>query len=304
MFACKYVGNPLGWLARLGVGRGRTVLGGLALGFWVMAGLVSGMPGQAQSANRWLEVGRISGTVTTQVGGSRAARVGDRLSAPGHGVTTQSQASASLEIDSGIGTLAVAQNTQLTVQQLSTLPDGARITILNVPRGQVRVQARSFTNPNSRLELHTPTGVAAVRGTDFGVMVAADGKTSVAALEGSVAASAQSVTVSVDAGLASVMRPGEPPTRPSPLDRTLDILWERRQRRGNRLFLSGRINPTNTLFLDGEEVAIMPTGRFERTIMSGGRLRSVELTVENPLGESRVHRLQLWQTPDLDRVGR
>ncbi|MBE7386199.1 MAG: FecR domain-containing protein [Leptolyngbya sp. SIO1E4] len=258
---------------------------------------------QAQSAGRWLEVRRLSGNVTTQVGSSRAARIGDRLSAAGHGLTTGRLSSANFTVDTGIGSLAVAQNTQMIVRQLATLSDGSRVTILDVPRGQVRIQARSFTHTNSRLELHTPSGVAAVRGTDFGIAVDEAGKTSVATLEGQVEVSAQSITVPVDAGEVSIIRPGEPPTSTRTLDRELDIQWQTQERRAHRLHISGRIDAANTLFLGAEELAVSRSGYFEGVVPLANRNRSVVFTVRNPLGESRTHRIRLWQLPDLDRNG-
>ncbi|MEM9004157.1 MAG: FecR domain-containing protein [Cyanobacteria bacterium P01_F01_bin.86] len=248
---------------------------------------------------RWLQVERIAGDVTIQTNSQREAQVGDRLSAIGHGTVTGRQSSANFAIDSGIGSLAVAQNTQMTVQRLATLSDGARVTILDVPRGQVRMQVRPFSNPNSRLELHTPAGVAAVRGTEFGVAVNEDGKTSIATLEGQVEASAQSVTVPVNAGFVSIVHPGEAPTPARPLDRELAIQWQTQERRGRRLHISGRINTANALFRNETEIAVSRTGYFELVVPLASPNRSTVLTVKNPLGESRTHRIRPWQIPDL-----
>lgn len=249
----------------------------------------------------WLQVERLAGTVNIHTSGRRSARVGDRLSAAGQGMTTGNGSSANLLLDNGIGSVAVAQNTSMTIQRLSTLSDGARVTILNVPRGQVRLQVRSLTNPNSRLELHTPSGVAAVRGTEFGVAVAENGKASIATLEGQVEAIAQNLEVPVDAGFASVVRPGEAPTPPRPLDRELDIQWQVQARRGQRFIIAGQIDPANALWLGEEEIAIDRTGNFEVERPLRSRGRTLTLTVRNPLGESRTHRLQTWQWDDLDR---
>ena len=254
---------------------------------------------QAQTVTGgWLQVERLAGNVSIN---ASSARVGDRLSSVGQRMTTGPASNASLRLDNSIGSIAVAQNTRMAIQRLSTLSDGARITILDVPHGQVRLQVRTFSNPNSRLELHTPSGVAAVRGTEFGVAVTADGKTSIATLEGQVAAIAQDVSVLIDPGLASIIHPGEPPTAPRPLDRDLDIQWQSQTRRGHRLVLVGQIDPANTLLLGAEEVDISRTGRFEVVMVSGARHRLIVLTVRNPMGESRTHHLRTWQLDDLDR---
>lgn len=97
-------------------------------------------------SERWLEVQRLSGNVVTQINQHRQAQIGDRLMAPGHGIMTNPLSSADLFIDLGLGFLAVAQNTQMLVQPLAVLADGSRVTVLNVPQGQVRIQTRSFTH--------------------------------------------------------------------------------------------------------------------------------------------------------------
>lgn len=274
----------------------RLALGGLFVALAIAAYPLAGHAGAVRG--RWLQLQWFSGRVTTQLENSRLARVGDRLAAVGHGVTTARQASANLAIDTGIGSVAMAQSTQMTVQRLDVLPDGARITILTVSRGQARLQARPLTNPNSRLELHTPSGVAAVRGTDFGVSVSEDKKTSVATLEGRVEAIAQSVKVPVDPGLVSIIYPGEPPLSPQPLDRDLDIEWQTRERGDSRLSVSGFINAANTLYLDGEEVPINRTGYFEIVVPLAISLRSVTFTVQNPVGEFREHLILPWKLPN------
>jgi hypothetical protein len=73
---------------------------------------------------------------------------------------------------------------------MSIAPNNGRITRLLVPRGQVRLQLRPFTNPGSRMEIETPAGTSGVRGTEFGLNVQPDGKMAIATLEGSVATSA------------------------------------------------------------------------------------------------------------------
>ncbi|MEL6322138.1 MAG: FecR family protein, partial [Cyanobacteria bacterium J06626_14] len=278
------------------------VLTGLSLGSLLVTTAIGAYHLPALNAQteqgRWLRVERVAGDVTFRAGGSQAAQVGDRLTSVGHGIVTGAQSSASLTIDSGIGSLAVAQNTQMTVQQLSIRSDGARVTILDVPQGQVRSQVRSLTNPNSRLELHTPSGVAAVRGTEFGVAVAQDGKTSIGTLEGQVEATAQSVVVPVEGGFASIVYSGEPPTPARPLDRELAIQWQTQERRGRQLYLSGRIDAANTLLQNGEVISISRTGYFEVVIASARSDRSTVLIVQNPMGESRAHSIFPWQIPN------
>ncbi|MEM8543551.1 MAG: FecR domain-containing protein [Cyanobacteria bacterium P01_H01_bin.119] len=245
---------------------------------------------EAQVRGRWLEVRRTSGNVAYLRSGSRAARMGDRLESPGHGVNTGRSASAVLAIDNGIGTVTVAQNTRLSIARLDVLSNGASVTILNVPRGQARIRARTLTNPNSRLELHTPSGVAAVRGTEFGVSVSNTGKTSIGTLEGAVAASAQGELVEVEGGFASVIPPGQPPTPPRPLDRELVFELILLDDQGETVFIEGQVNPANTVFIGEQETPVSLAGTV-RTTVSLGNADSIMLTVQNPLGESQDYRL-------------
>ena len=276
--------------------------GRLALGSLLVATTlgISLAPAAESAARRSLNVRRFSGTVTTISGQWKRTRSGDRLTAAGHGIITGHRSSANLSIDGGSGSIAVAQNTHMTIKQLSVSSAGGHVTVLDVPRGQARVQVRPFTNPSSRLELHTPSGVAAVRGTTFGVSVSEDGKTGVATLEGKVEASAQSVEVPVDAGMVSIIHPGEPPTPAQPLDRTLDIQWKLYEWRDNRLYLEGKINPANTLLVAENEISINRTGYFKADIPLQKRTHRVIAAVKNPMGETRNHRLFRWIAHDFD----
>lgn len=277
---------------------GKTI--GLLASATFLLGMGFASAAMAQVSGRWLEINRISGNVTYQSGGSRAARVGDRLNAPGQGVSTADRASTSLGLDTAIGSINVAANTQVWVQRLNVTGDGGRVTILDIPRGQARIQVRSFTNPSSRLELHTPSGVAAVRGTDFGIIVAEDGRTTIGTAEGAVEASAQGISVMVEPNFASVIRPGEPPSEPHPLDRELALQLDNLTRRGDQVNLEGQINPTNQLLFNGEGVPVRRTGYF-RTTISLPPLRRLELVVQNPLGEQRTYRYSFWEIDDPDR---
>lgn len=257
--------------------------------------------GVAQVRGRWLEVNRVSGQVSYQRPGSQPARVGNRLDAPGQGITTGANSSASLAVDNNIGTIAVAANSQLVIRQISSLANGAQVTLLDLPRGQARLQVRRFTNPDSRLELRTPSGLAAVRGTEFGVSVTDTGQTAVGTLEGVVEASAQGQSVQLGAGLVSVIRPGEAPTAPQPLDRDLALNLTAHYRRGRVVYLQGQINPTNRLLLDGTDIVVTPSGRFSTTVVLPSANRGVTLTVANALGESRDYRIRGWWLEDVDR---
>ena len=275
----------------------QTILGSLIATTAISVVLIPALEAQSL-AGRWLQIQRISGDVTTLAGRRKNAQVGDRLSAAGHGLITSNRSSAHLAVDDGIGTIAVAQNTRLSIRQLSILSDGSKITVIDVPQGQARLQVRRFTHPNSRLELHTPSGVAAVRGTEFGVSVDDEGQTNVATLEGRVEAIAQNVAVPVDAGMVSIIHPGEPPAPAQSLDRKLDIQWQLYEWREDHFYMAGRIDAANTLLAMGEELSVSRTGHFEQKLRLSDRSQPVVLSVQNAVGESRTHRLLPWLSND------
>lgn len=275
----------------------------LVVGTAALAPLGRSLRSPAQSINsRYLEVNRLSGTVTYR--GNRSARIGDRLTASGHSITTGSRSSASMVVDFGIGTITMAENTHLAVARLDILQDGAYVTVIRVARGQARMQTRPFTNVNSRLELHTPTGVASVRGTDFGVNVsqAKDtvGKTGVGTLSGRVGVIAQGQTVEVQDEQATLVVPGEAPEEPIILDRELVLDLTELSRRGRFLNLRGRTNPTNTLILNGEELPLSNTGRFDTQYTLDHRHNALTIQVRNPLGEMRDYHYPGWRLDDLE----
>lgn len=246
--------------------------------------------------NRWLAIRQPVGSVSyTRAGQSRQAREGDRLQSVGDGVTTGEASSTRLEIDTQIGTVEVAEETKVAVQALETTPSDGRITRLKVDRGRVRLQVRTFTNPDSQLEIETPAGVSGVRGTDFGVVVQPDGKMGVATLEGNVVTEAQSQVVEVPAGFQNVTIPGEPPSEPVPFNNEprLDYQVERVIKRGvRRVRLVGQVDPTSTVLYKGEPQAIDREGTFNLLFPARSRLK-VQITVITPLGREQTYELDL-----------
>ena len=262
--------------------------------------VLSSSPLQSQTipdsrADRWLEVEQIYGDVELRGASSRDAQVGDRLSSVGDGLTTSDQSTSTLAIDSAIGRVQMAQNTELRVNQLGVQSDGARVTLLDIRRGQVRVQARRFTNPNSRLEIQTPSGVAAVRGTDFGVSISPSGTMAIATESGAVEVSApsdapadlQSQSVMVYPGYMSTIEPGEAPSQLRLIDRRLDIEILRQQHVGGRVKLKAKVDPANLVLFNGEEAVMDKEGFINTSIALHHSV--LRVTVQNPMGESREH---------------
>jgi hypothetical protein len=235
--------------------------------------------------DRWIEIQQISGTVTEVIDGiSRPARISGRLQNVGDAVITGNASSAVLAVDTAIGTIAVAENTSVQIDALSVLPTGGHITHLSVTGGQVRLELRPFTNPDSELEIKTPAGISGVRGTTFGVSVQPSGQTGVATIDGIVSATAQGEQVEVSAGLQTLIIPGEPPTPPEPLrdDPRLDLRALRRV--GRRMVqMIGQTDPVNLLVINDVPQTLTRTGEFDLQVPIPGD-RRIAAAVTTPLG--------------------
>ena len=240
---------------------------------------------------RWIEVQSVSGNVTLiNRNGRESARVGQRLQSVGEGIVTGSRSSATLYLDTGIGTLQVGENSQFTLQEIQNNDGGAQ-TKLNVSRGQVRLKLRTFTHPSSSLEIFTPAGVTGVRGTDFGVSILPSGKTGVATLRGKVAAAAQGKTVDIDRGFQSSVTPDKAPLPPIPLrnSASLDVQFLGKEANG-QVHLVAQTDDINVLSIG--ELVIEPNAQGLVDIrVPMGVDRSIEVRVTTPLGKQRNYQL-------------
>ncbi len=243
---------------------------------------------------RSLIVQQNSGQVTFQSRGtSRPVVRGDRLQAVGDGVATGSRSAAELLVDTGIGFIQVSENTQVRVRAMGFAPDNGRTTSLEVPYGQVRLQLRRFTHPGSYLEIHTPAGVSAVRGTTFGITVQSDGKTGLATLSGAVISTARGKSVLVRGGFQNFVIPGKPPSPPVPLKDNTDLKYEIKPliHAGIRsVQIAGQVDPVNIVLVEGKPQVTDPNGRFSVPLPALST-QTLEVTVITPLGRRQVHKL-------------
>lgn len=236
---------------------------------------------------RFLSLQEVRGTVVYKGGQTRPARMGDRLGA-GQGITTGKRSSAIIALDSSIGTIKVAENTDLVIRKLSQ-ENGGNITLVSVSRGQVALRVRPFTNPASRLEIRTPSGVAGVRGTEFGVAVSPSGRSAVLTAEGKVAVSAQEQTVEVNGGYSSLIYPGEAPTPPRPTVETVDLRVKSIKRYRSRLVrFEGQIDPINEVVYADQPVEVGRDGTFALQVF-GSQGYSLTMVVRTPLGQEKAH---------------
>ncbi|WP_447985718.1 FecR domain-containing protein [Nitrospira sp. Nam74] len=115
--------------------------------------------------------------------------------------------------------LTVGENTRIQIDEYVFNPHvDQRSVIVNMIAGHVRaLVGKHFAGPGSRFEIHTPTAVAAARGTYFIVWIENDGTTGMANIgdKGDVAFSAGGQMVVVKPGYYSMAVDGTPPTTPS-----------------------------------------------------------------------------------------
>lgn len=275
------------------MGRRSFVLGFLAAS--LLAPVGQGLLAQPRTIG-WLEVMHTQGDVTLIASPPKAAQVGDRLSKVGDSLETGPDSSAILRFDQKIGTVNVAENTSLRIRRLGRLRSGARVTTIDLEQGQVRLNVRKFNNPASRLEIKSPAGVAAVRGTDYGISLSRDGRMVVGTESGLVTAAALGQTVYLEPDFGSRLRPNQQPSDPQPLDRELWLKLDNTEINQRQIYVSGKVDPLNSLFVVGTEVPLDDEGQFDVTLPwpQSTSLFDFEIEVRNALGESRSHSLIAW----------
>ncbi|MEM9214804.1 MAG: FecR family protein [Cyanobacteria bacterium P01_F01_bin.150] len=242
--------------------------------------------------DRWLEVRSIDGVVNFHRNNQvQAANYDTRLEQVGDRITTDNDSSATLAVDTGIGFVSLAENTDLHVQEFSITDSGGRVTRLNIVTGQARLQVRPFLNPESELEIRTPAGVSGVRGTQFGVGVAPNGQTGIATTEGQVYAFAQGVTVSINPGFQSLIVPGQPPTPPMPITDNVEIDITRFHPIDRNLVrVAGRIDPFSLLTVNDEIQDVNSEGWFNILVPRPGN-DLIPVTVSTLSGKSKDYEL-------------
>jgi hypothetical protein len=137
-------------------------------------------------------------------------------------VSTQASGRARVSLDDG-SVLNVGSDSSVKVVKHDA---GAQQTDLEVTVGKIRSQAQKISQPNGKFEVHTPSGVAGVVGTDFYVayennimtVIVFDGVVKVCNLAG--------VCVAVKAGQLTTVRNGDSNGPAAPSQANLSTLSE------------------------------------------------------------------------------
>ncbi|PZU99806.1 MAG: hypothetical protein DCE90_00450 [Pseudanabaena sp.] len=248
--------------------------------------------------NQWVRVDNVTGNVVYRSPNNRltrTARVGDRLQNANDEISVGTGSSATLSVDTGVGTIYVAENTTIRVNSFRIAADNGRITNLLIPRGKARLQIRRFTNRGSQLNIRTPSGISGVRGTEFVVIARLNGNTVLTTLEGNVASSAQNRTEMVRSGFQNLTVLGQPPSKPVPIqdDPSFRYVIEKQSSiAGRSISLIGYTNPFNTVKVDGLEQSLDRNGKFLLQLPAPSNLR-VNVQVETPQGKVQNYEIPI-----------
>jgi len=186
--------------------------------------LLTVLPGTLLEIGRYRKVPQtavladVAGVVEVQRGTGDVWRVAstDIMLKSGHHVRTGSVSSVTLRFFDGSRTV-LSPGTEVSLTELSSRRDGAsRTVILNQLVGQTENHVVKLVDAASRFEVHTPTTVAEVRGTEFTVNVSEDGTTSVSVREGSVGVTIGGTTQVLAAGQFASVPPPSPTAESSP----------------------------------------------------------------------------------------
>jgi hypothetical protein len=245
---------------------------------------------------QWLNVDQVSGDVRYRNlynYTNRAARVGDRLQVASDEISTGSNGSAVLTIDTGVGSIYIAENTTVQIRSMQVAADNGRITNLYIPRGKARLQIRKFTHIGSQLNIQTPAGISGVRGTKFIVHARPNGNTVLTTIEGSVASSAQNQTKIVNGGFENFTVMGKPPSDPVAIanDPSLKYVISRKTSGLDRSVLfSGYTNPFNIVKVNGVEKPLDRSGKFSLQLPVTSNLK-IRVTVETSTGKIQTYEI-------------
>lgn len=145
-------------------------------------------------------------------GAERALQAGEQLRA-GALLSTAADSSATLRFADG-SLLVLQPGARLVLDTVSVYAGGGMAdTRLRLQQGRVEIGANPRRMPGSRLQVITPSAVAAVRGTRFRVAADADA-TREETLEGAVGLAAAGQQVMVADGQGSLAQTGQPPRPP------------------------------------------------------------------------------------------
>ena len=218
--------------------------------------------GDPQSAR----VQELSGLVDVQEEGGewKAAQTGQTVQV-GQRLRTGALSSVTLSFYDGSMT-RLGPDSEMSVDQLDAERSGPRVIVLAQQLGESQHDVTPSSDPASRYEVHTPSGVGEAKGTSFRVFVTVTLLVLFEVDEGAVAVTNLNTTVIVVAGQATVINSGGAPSQP-----VFRIKGEGTvEKTGSVWHVAGRTFRTdaNTVFLGDPQVGDQVT--FQGRIVTDG----------------------------------
>jgi hypothetical protein len=243
----------------------------------------------------------------TATGIAEALKVRQQL-AVGSTITTKEKSKVVIQFADGTQT-TVDSNAELKLNTMYIYSGGILVdTKLTLQKGQVKTTANPAHVQGNRLQIETPSAIAAVRGTEF--RVSADGNiTTQETLDGKVSVSASGAEVHVDKGFGTSAKMGKPPAAPVPLLAAVDTKKLKSQYNTIPLefdlpALDGAVSYTGQLFADTTFSQVLAEARQQGSRLSfadlpdGPYFLSVRAQDKNGIsGYDAVHAFMLSARP-------
>src|SRR5574341_622524 len=150
--------------------------------------------------------------VQSQDGTWTAARDGQTIKA-GQRIRTGALSTVTLGFYDGSQT-RLGPHSEVSIDTLDAQKSGPRVIVLTQWLGESKHDVAKSSDPGSRYEVHTPSGVGTAKGTSFHVLVTTALLVRFDVDEGAVAVTSLNTTVVVVAGQSTIIVAGQAPTQP------------------------------------------------------------------------------------------
>ncbi len=172
-----------------------------------------------------------------------------------------------------------------------TAPAHSEFRLLEVSEVVSRIQldegriAASAEGRPLRIEVENSDAIAETADGEFSVMTR-EGVVAVATKRGAVELSAQGKTVSVEAGMQSLVQAGSVPARPTTIPSSLFLKVHRPRASENleTVVVRGRATPGALVEMSGTQIPVGPGGAFMRTVPLAAGSRHIEVEVLDAQG--------------------
>ncbi|MCI0549414.1 MAG: DUF5666 domain-containing protein [Anaerolineae bacterium] len=211
-------------------------------------------------------------------GAWNVTRIGQTVQA-GQRIRTGRLSSVTLGFYDGSKT-SLGPSSELSLDEVDAQKSGARVVVLTQWLGESKHDVAQSSDPASRYEVHTPSGVGTAKGTSFRVFVTVALLVRFDVDEGAVSVTSLDTTVLVVAGQSTVITSGGIPSQPVFRIKGEGTL----EKTGSTWRIAGRTFRTDsdTVFIGNPQVGDLVA--FEALIVTDGSpiLDRVELLVQSP----------------------